>query len=133
MPLSSLIVKRGATAMTPTAGTDVTFTPDGVVVTRGVHVADASEADFRIRQSMMFQNRNPALNSDGTYTKDKKVCTITKPKILATGKVVFNVLRIEREIHPESTAAEALDFNMLGAQVLSDSDVTAFWASGSLA
>lgn len=133
MTLQASIVKDGASAMTPTGGSDMTFTSDGTTVANGVHLANAAQTDFRIRENLTAKNRNPVLGVDGVYSKDKKSITYVEPKILASGKVVFNLIRIEREVHPESTAAEALNLNMMGAQFLSDSDYTAFWASGSLA
>jgi hypothetical protein len=35
-------------------------------------------------------------------------------------------------MHPSVSAATALEMNKLGAQLLSDSDTDAFWATGSL-
>lgn len=133
MSVQNAVVKSGSTAMTPTGGTDVTFTPDGLSVANGVHIADAAQADFRIRRNITLKNKVPTLLADGTYSKDKKSVTLVCPKILTSGKTVFNLIRIEREVHPESTAAEALDLCMIGAQLLSDTDFTSFWSSGSLA
>lgn len=132
MGLQATTIKSGTTAMTPSDGTDFTLTPDGQTVPSGLHLADAAQTDFRIRRNCTVKNKVPTVQADGTYTKDKKSMTFVAPKILASGKTVFNLIRIEREIHPESTAAEALDLNMIGAQLLSDTDLTAFWASGSL-
>lgn len=133
MPLQSMIVKDGATAMTPTGGSDITFTPDGLSVPNGIHLANAAQSDFRVRENLTVKNRFPTLQSDGSYSKDKKSITYVEPKILTDGRVVFNLIRIEREVHPESSAAEALNLNMIGAQLLSDSDVQSFWSAGSLA
>jgi len=133
MTLQSATVKAGASALTPTGGSDVTFTLDGVSVPNGIHTADAAQSDFRIRRNMTIKNKVPTVQSDGTYSKDKKTITFVAPKILASGKTVFNLIRIEREVHPESTAAEALDLCMIGGQLLSDTDFTAFWSSGSMA
>lgn len=133
MGVQNAVVKSGATAMTPTGGSDLTLTPDGQTVANGIHIADASQADFRIRKNATLRNRVPTLQSDGKYSKDKKSVTFVAPKILASGEVVFNLIRVEREVHPESTAAEALDLVMIGAQLLTDSDFASFWSAGSLA
>jgi hypothetical protein len=118
--------------MTPTGGSDKTFTNDGVVIPSGIHIANAGQADFRIREHVAIRNRNPSLNGNGAWSRDRKAITYTVPKLLADGTYVNNVIRIEREVHPESTAAEALDLNMVGAQLLTDADFTAYWTSGSL-
>lgn len=133
MSLQNCIVKAGATSLTTVGGADETFTPNGVTVPNGIQIADAAQADFRIRKSMTVKSRVPSLAADGTYSKDKKTITVTAPKILANGKTVFNLIRIEREVHPESTAAEAYELLMLAGQAVSDSDFTAFWTAGSLA
>jgi hypothetical protein len=132
MSLTNAVVKAGATSLTVVGGADETFTPDGVTVANGLHIADAAQADFRIRKNMSIKNRVPTLQTDGTYTKDKKSITIVAPKLLASGATAFNLVRVEREVHPESTAAEAFELNMLLGQALSDADFTAFWTSGSL-
>jgi len=133
MSLQNAIIKAGASAMTPTGGADETFTPNGVTVPNGVQIADAAQADYRIRKNITIKVRNPSLDSTGVYSKDKKSMIFVAPKILASGKTVFNLIRIEREVHPESTAAEALELCMAGAQLLSDSDFATFWSAGSLA
>lgn len=119
--------------MTPTGGSDLTLTPDGVTVANGVHVSDAAQTDFRVRRNLTVKNKPPVLSSTGVYSKDRKSMTFVAPKLLASGETVFNLIRIEREVHPESTAAEALDLTMVGAQLCSDTDFTAFWSAGSLA
>lgn len=134
MGVQTLVVKSGASAMTPTGGTDKTFTPDGVTVANGIHLANAAQADFRIRENLTIKSKVPTLNSaTSRYSKDRKSITLVAPKILVSGEIVFNLIRIEREVHPESTAAEALELCMLGAQLCTDSDIAGFWATGSLA
>lgn len=133
MPLNGMIVKTGSTAMTPTGGSDKTLTTDGVTVQNGLHLIDAANADFRTRANCTIKNKPPTLQADGKYSKDKKSVTYVQPKLLADGSTVFNLVRIEREVHPESTAAEALDLCMIGSQLLADTDLTSFWSAGSLA
>lgn len=133
MPVQSAVVKSGATAMTPTGGSDLTLTPTGLTVANGIQIANAAQTDFRIRQNCVLKVKQPTINGLGVYSKDKKSVTFVAPKILASGSTVFNLIRIEREVHPESTAAEMTELNMIGAQLLSDSDFTNFWQGGSLA
>jgi hypothetical protein len=52
--------------------------------------------------------------------------------LLDDGTYVNNVIRIEREVHPELAAADAVDLNKLAAQLLFDSDTANFWSAGSL-
>lgn len=133
MSIQNAVVKTGATGMTVTAGTDLTFGPDGITIANGTHLAVPADADFRTRRNLTVKTKVPVLAPDGTYSKDKKSVTYVVPKILANGRTVFNLIRIEREVHPECTAAEAFELNMIGGQLVSDSDFAAFWAGGSLA
>lgn len=130
MALIGMSIPAGAT-LAATGGTAKSFTTDGVDVTSGVHLSDASAADFRVRPNCTFKVKQPSLDSQGVYSKDKKSVTYVVPKILASGKTVFNLIRIEREVHPESSQAEADHLNNMGAQFLFDSDTSAFWSAGS--
>lgn len=134
MPINSGIIKKDATGITVVGGTDQTFTSDGATVVNGIHVVDAAQADYRIRANASFTVKQPSYDANtGVYSKDKKKVILIQPKILASGKTVFNLIRIEREVHPESTAAEAVDLNRKGAQLLSDADFDNYWTAGSLA
>lgn len=133
MSLNGSIIKKDATGITVTAGTDQTFTADGVAIANGLHLVDAAQTDFRIRRNITAKVKQPAYDSvNKSFSKDKKSVTLVQPKILVNGTVVYNLVRIEREVHPESTSAEALDLNRCGAQLLCDSDYDAFWSVGSL-
>lgn len=131
MGIKSMTLKTGAT-MAPTGGTDIVFADDGQTIQNGVHLVVPATTDYRVRQSSTAKYRAPSLAADGTYNKDKKSMTYVVPFVTAAGKVVFNTIRVEREVHPEFSAANALDLNIIGSQMLTDSDCTAFWASGSL-
>lgn len=130
--IQTMTVKTGAT-MAPTGGTDLVFAPDGVTVQNGVHLNVPATTDYRVRQTATVKYRQPSLGSDGVYTKDKKSVSYSVPLVLASGKTVFNTIRIEREVHPEASAALALDLNVIGAQFLSDSEAASFWSAGALA
>lgn len=132
MPLKGQVLKDGATAMTPTGGTDMTFTSSPVTVAGGIALQNAAQTDFRIRENMQIRQSVPKVLADGTFTRDSKSVTYAEPKLLVSGSVTINFIRIERCIHPESTAAEAKNLNMMGGQILSDADWDSFWAGGSM-
>lgn len=131
MSIQNAVVKAGATGLTVVGGTDMSLTPDGLSVANGIHVSNAAETDFRIRENLTVKYKQPTFNG-GVYSKDRKSMVYVEPKILTDGSTVFNLIRIEREVHPETTAAEALNLNMIGGQLLSDTDFTSFWAGGNL-
>lgn len=132
MPLKGQVLKDGATALTPTGGTDMTFTSSPVQVAGGIAVQNAAQTDFRVRENMQIRQTVPKVLADGTFTRDSKSVTYAEPKLLTSGAVVINFIRIERCVHPESTAAETKNLNMIGGQILSDADWDGFWTGGSM-
>lgn len=125
---TSLLV--GAT-VSATGGTAQNFTPDGVDIANGVHLADAGESDYKLRNQLTLKTRNPQL-VNGVYGKGKRWATLVCPMVTADGLVVFNLVRIEVEVHPEMTASDYDDMVKRGSQVLIDADLSDFWATGSL-
>lgn len=132
MPINNSVIKASATSMSVTGGSDVTFKANGQTVANGIQLHNEGQADFRVREILTAKNRPPIAQSDGSYTKGKRQVTLVKPKLLASGAVTYNLIRIEEEIHPETTLAEMLDVKLCGAQLLSDDDFSGFWAYGSL-
>lgn len=132
MGLKNMSINTGGT-LANTGGTAKVFADDGVTVPNGVHVSVPAVTDFRVREHATFRYNPPALQADGTYSRQKCVASLTAPKALASGKYVNNTVRIEVDIHPESTATEYADLRKLGAQLLFDPDTDNFWTAGSLA
>lgn len=132
MPLNGAIINSGAT-VSATGGTAKTFTSDGMSIQNGIHLIDASVTDFRVQPSLTIKVKRPTLSPLGVYSKGKISVTYKVPVILASGATSFELIRIERESHPEATAASRLDLNVMGAQTLTDADFSALWASGSTA
>lgn len=132
MGLKNMSLLAAAT-ITPSGGSALVFADDGVTIQNGLHLIVPADADYQTRRQVTAKYRPPTLDSKtGVYGKDKKSISYAKPLVLSSGQVVFNTIRLEREVHPSLTAAEAEELCKLGAQLLVDADVTAFWASGSL-
>jgi hypothetical protein len=132
MSLKNMSVQTGATFGAMVGGTALVFSDDGVTIPNGVHLVVPATSDYRVRQSITAKYKPPAVATDGVYGKDKKTFSYTVPQILASGKIVFNVVRVEREVHPELSAAAALDLLVIAGQLCFDADTTNFWAAGSL-
>jgi hypothetical protein len=114
-------------------GSALAFATDGVSIANGLHLMVPADADYQTRRQVTVKNRPPAFDQKtSSYGKDKKTMSLTLPLVLVDGRVVFNVIRVEREVHPTLTAAAALELNKLAAQLLTDADTTDFWANGSL-
>lgn len=132
MALKNMSVLSAAT-VSASGGSALVFADDGITIPNGLHLMVPADADYQTRRQATVKYRPPSINpKTGVYGKDKKSISFTLPQVLADGSVVFNTIRIEREVHPSLSAAGALDLNVIGAQLLIDGDATAFWATGSL-
>jgi hypothetical protein len=132
MSLTDLSIQTGVT-LTPSGGTAVNFSPSSRTVTNGKHLIVAAVTDFRVRPGLTVKIKEPTLLPDGSFSKGKVSMTLVEPMIDSFGKTQYNLIRIEREVHPELDAADAVDLLKKGAQLCVDSDTTDVWASGSLA
>lgn len=132
MGLKTMSLLSAAT-ITSSGGTALALAEDGVSISNGLHLIVPADADYQTRRQVTVKVRQPTLDTKtGAYGKDKKSISLALPIVLADGRVVFNTIRIEREVHPSLSAANALELNKLGAQLLTDDDVTSFWATGAL-
>lgn len=133
MGLKNMSLQEGAVSISATGGTACVFADDGITIPNGLHLIVPADADFQTRRSLTVKYRPPTLDpKTSQYTKDKKSMCLARPLVLADGRVVFNTIRIEREIHPSSTTAQRDEMNILGAQLLIDADPGSFWATGSM-
>lgn len=133
MGLKSMSLLAAAT-IAPTGGTALNFVDDGVGISNGVHLVCSTDTNYATRRQVTCKVRPFALDpKTGKYTKDKKSMTLVVPRPQTDNSVVFETLRVERELLPSTTAAEALEMNKLAVQMLIDSDCTGFWDNGSLA
>lgn len=132
MALKNMSILDGAT-IAASAGTALVFADDGVTIANGVHLIVPADADYQTRRSLTVKYRPSTIDpKTNSYGKDKKSMTLAEPVVLTDGRVVFNTLRIEREMHPSVSAANCVNFNKIGAQLLTDTDTDSFWANGSL-
>lgn len=132
MAIIGSTVKVGATSVSPTGGSDATFSLTGLAVSSGINVAIQTDSDFRTRRNASFKSRVPQVQN-GVFSKGKNEVVYVHPLVLASGLVVFNTIRLQVEVHPELAAASAKDLRLVGAQLLTDSDFEDFWVTGAIA
>lgn len=133
MPLNALAIADSATTLSVTGGTSKTFTPDGQTVFNGIHVADNSVTDFRLKPHITFKNRNPQRKADGTYGKGKREFILTEPYLDAsTGKVEFATYRYSCEFAAVIPAANLKNGRYKAAQLCFDTDAENFHAAGDI-
>jgi len=131
MGLKNMYLLTGTTLGT-TGGSAFVFADDGVTIQNGVHLVVPATADYRLRESATAKYKPPTLDSLGVYSRDKKSISFNVPIVLASGKIANNVIRVEREVHPEFSAASCVELNKKASQLLFDADTDNFWAAGSL-
>lgn len=132
MALKNMSILAGAT-VSVTGGTAVAFVDNGVSIPNGIQLVVPADTDYSVRRVATVKYRPPVLDpKTNVYNKDKKSISFVIPQVLSNGSVVFNTLRIEREVHPTFSAANCTDMNKLGAQLLTDTDLDNFWGAGSL-
>lgn len=132
MGLKNMSLLASAT-VSATGGTAQVFADDGQTIPNGVHLVVPADTDYQTRRQATCKYRPPTLDAKtGVYGKDKKSISYALPVVLSTGQVVFNTIRIEREVHPSLAAATCVELNKIGAQLLVDTDTDAFWATGSI-
>lgn len=130
--ISDLILLTGAT-VSATGGTNQTFNPSGTEVSGGVEVVDIGATDYITRPKATFKSRMPTIDKDGAYSKMKTSANFIMPMVDSQGKTQFNLVRVEMEIHPECPSATMLELKKKGAQLLIDTQLDAFWNTGSRA
>lgn len=132
MGLKTMSLLSGATVAV-TGGTASNYVDDGVSIANGLRLACTSDTDYATRRQVTVKLRPPTRDTKtGKWTKDKKSITLVIPRPQTDGQVVFEALRIEREVLPSTTAAELDEIMKVGIQLMVDSDVAGFWQNGSL-
>lgn len=132
MSINGMSIADSATSISVTGGTAQAFTPDGVTVNNGVHVAAAAVADFRVRPHISFRNINPSRKSDGSFGYGTQSFVITEPYLHSDGIVYYVTTTVERRYHPVIPAATIKNARYKAAQVMFDADTENFNTSGDL-
>ena len=131
MSITNLTLLNGPT-ISVTGGTTQTFSPDGSDVKRGVQVADTAEADIRTRDLVVFKNTSGSLQSDGSWSKDRRSAKFVSPELLPDGKQDFPFFEITLVKSPLHGSAKLAAMKEKAIQLISDSDLSGFWLTGSL-
>lgn len=113
----SISLLDGGTTTTA-GGAAQTFDRTSTPVNNGYEYADVSETDHLARQKVIISARNPALQSDGTWSKHKAKGQYVLPITLASGEISYNVVRVEVEYHPEASTTNVDELCEMGAQML---------------
>lgn len=132
MPLKNMVVYTGAT-ITVADGSPLTFINNGQSIPGGLQLVVKEDTDYQTKRILTVKYRPSSIDAKtGKWGKNKKSMTFVSPMVLADGQVVFNTIRLERELHPSVTAGAARDMNKLAMQFMQDPDTSGFWDDGSM-
>lgn len=130
MALENMPIAEG-TSLGTSGGTNITLSITGVDVPGGVQLIVVEDTNFQTRRTVTAKYRPASINpATGKYGKDKKSMVFVEPIVLEDGSVVFNTLRLEREVHPSTPEATVADYNVIGAQLLFRAEAAGFWRNG---
>lgn len=135
MSVTNATIMVGATVAT-SGGTSTAFTPNGADISSGIQLVDAVSTNAITRAVITLRTVKSAMFDavKGMFTgKTRRYMQLVRPKVLANGSVVYPLVRVEVEDHPEMSDAERAQLRTEGAQLLTDADFTQFWVLGSLA
>lgn len=132
MPLKSASILVGATASL-SGGTATPFIPSAQAVTNGIMVVASGDTNPATRRNMTFKSRAANLDpSTGKFSgKEKRQIVICIPEVLSDGSISFDLVRIEIEAHPQSTAGKLASLRGHAISVLADTDIDNFVNFGS--
>lgn len=123
---------KGTPTLSVTGGTAFTLSLDGTLVTKGIHVSDFANTDFRTRLGITVRSV-PAPFQNGVYGKDEKTLKFSFPVLLASGLYGFETLTLQRRMYAESAVARGTELNALGSQALFNAGFLSFWQGGATA
>lgn len=127
-------IKTGATAIVPTAGTDLVFDSLHTGVAGKNTVRFVGDTDFTTRRTVDFSVKDPTvqISAPGGYTQLREKAFIKWPMTLANGARTVNTLEISLSCDSEMDQADKLDMRYIGAQILGDASFDAFFDSHDL-
>jgi hypothetical protein len=125
MAINGMSLMEGASGISITGGSAVTWKTDGTDVPNGVRAVDTSETDLTIRPYAIFKTRNPSY-TNGNLIKGYREITHVRPKVLTDETIVLPLGRAKIEFCHETTAAEYLELKLQLCQMIMDSDLDDF-------
>lgn len=131
MAISSASLLTGPT-IAVSGGTAQTFARDGLVVTRGISVSDINEADIRTRDSIVVKSTKGTLQTDKSWSKDRREAKFVSPELLSDGSQDFPFFRIEYVGSPLHSAAKIAAMKEKAVQLLTDADFANLWSMGAI-
>lgn len=127
MSLSNSAVLKDGTVAT-TGGTSTNLLTKGQNLTQHNLMIDDG-AEFQLQATVDFTVKAPkvSVSAPNGYTQARNSAFLKQPLLLDNGEYTTCTGSISISCDPEMTAAEKLTMRVYLAQILVDSDFTAFW------
>lgn len=123
---TGITLKEELTTSAVFGGTSHVFVPDGVKIESGIHLVDATEANYADRFQMVLKSKPPVLNTKtGIFSKGKQYLSISRLSVPEVGGIpvgsgsTFTLGRVEIEALPQDMGDVSKLRIMLAAALLS--------------
>lgn len=128
---TSAILVDGTVATT--GGTSTSFIDKGGSLEVQKLILDDS-SEFAAQTSLTFSIKEPKISSSAPngFTQARNTVKVMKPLALDNGSATVNTVTLQLSVDPETTDAEVENLLVTAAQLLHDSDYSAFWKKQSL-
>lgn len=133
MSMKNLILKENA-VVTFTGGDPLQFAESMANTGNGLNLVCVSDVVAAQRRQIIAKVRPSVTDKNGKQSKQKKSLLLVVPHKLEDGvTVVYNTWRIEEEIHPMFSDADATRSRMLATECLAGvgtDSCASFWTTG---
>jgi len=116
-------------------GSNIAFSEDGVQIPNGLHLISAEKvADIGLpKYTITAKTRQATLDAKtGILGKAKRTLSMSTPQLLANGRVIFNTIRLEMEVHPMCPIVDETTLRSAAAQLIATVPMEPFWQNGNL-
>ena len=133
MPLLNASVVTTPTSITVSGGTALAFSQSGQVQ-NGVVLTPVGDTDFRTRRRITCKIQHPKTlaSAPNGYSQARCNAEFTVPIILANGRYTFNAISVQLRYDVETSDVQKQALLDMAAQMIIDSDFSAFWKAQSL-
>lgn len=131
MSLRNMAIHGSITTPAVLGGTAINLVGSPVQIPNGIQLVDGSAENYALRKVCTIKTRPPVYDSKTKkWSKIKTTMSFTYPELGADGEVVFNTLRIEKEVSPLAAAGVTTALKAFGISALASTDAASFWDLG---
>lgn len=132
MGLRNATLNVGGTIAAATGGASKTYAEDDIKVTDGVHCTDYTTGTDARLFPFYFARSRPATYNKSTkgWGKARREVASCRPKLASNGEIIYPLIRVIFEDHPELVESERVQLLLDAAQIPNDADFVPFLKTG---